>query len=100
MRALAQIGMNEFVFNVSFDSSLNHIDFVFRNDKLTLQERVITNSKKFLEFEIKPHVQIHNIEFYDSIEFQESIDSMTIGILIAKQLLWQFSKTIEISSSV
>ena len=43
MRALCQIGMNEFVFDASFDSSLNLINFVFSNEQLVLQEKIITN---------------------------------------------------------
>ena len=56
IRALCQIGMNEFVFGASFDRSLNVINFVFSNEQLVLQEQLITNLKKFLQFEIKPDV--------------------------------------------
>ena len=56
IRALCQIGMNEFVFGASLDRSLNVINFVFSNEQLVLQEQLITNLKKFLQFEIKPDV--------------------------------------------
>ena len=56
IRALCQIGMNEILFDASFDRSQNMINFVFSNEQLVLQEQIIINLKNFLQFEIKPDV--------------------------------------------
>ena len=55
---------------------------------------------KFFELDADLNIESQLIELIDSPESQESIKSMKIGVIIAKQILSQYDGNLQVSSNV